>query len=89
MIVQKLGRKTYSDGHKNEVAPPLNVIDEHWGNHHHEEVLSINISGEPIECSDTNIYPNPLDTIGYRRTTKSDMKREDLRSICPGSTVYG
>jgi hypothetical protein len=88
MIAQKLGRTTYSDGHKDEVAPPLNVTDEHWGNHHHEEVLSIKISGQAIECMDTSIYPKPLDTIGYCRTTKSDMKREDLRSIYPGSTVY-
>lgn len=84
-----MGRTTYSDGHKDEVAPPLEVTDEHWGNHHHEEVLSIKISGKPIERVDTTIYPNPLNTIGYSRTTKSDMQREDLRSIYPGSTVDG
>lgn len=35
----------------------------------------------------TSTYPNPLDTIGHCRSTNTDVKREDLGSIDPGSTV--
>lgn len=40
------------------------------------------------QCCVTSTYPDPLDTIGQCRSAKTDMKRQYLWSIDPGSTVY-